>query len=60
MMSAPRSGAEASPVNRYEYKQMHMGVQVRLVLYAADEPMALRAARAAFDRIADLEDSMSD
>ena len=37
-----------------------MGVQVRLVLYAPDEATARRAAEAAFDRIAGLEDVMSD
>ena len=37
-----------------------MGVQVRIVLYALDEAMAEKAARAAFERIAALEDVMSD
>ncbi len=37
-----------------------MGVQVRLVLYAPDEATAQEAARAAYRRIADLEDIMSD
>lgn len=37
-----------------------MGVQARLILYAPDEPSAQQAARAAFDRLAALEDVMSD
>lgn len=37
-----------------------MGVQARIVLYAPDEAVARKAARAAFDRIAALEDVMSD
>ncbi len=37
-----------------------MGVQVRLVLYATDEASARAAAKAAFERVADLEDIMSD
>ncbi|MGI9176146.1 MAG: FAD:protein FMN transferase, partial [Rhodothermales bacterium] len=37
-----------------------MGVQVRIVLYAPGEPVAAEAARAAFGRVAALEDVMSD
>jgi thiamine biosynthesis lipoprotein len=37
-----------------------MGVEVRIVLYADADPSAQRAARAAFHRIAQLEDVMSD
>lgn len=37
-----------------------MGVEVRIVLYARDDAHARGAARAAFDRIAALEDKMSD
>jgi thiamine biosynthesis lipoprotein len=45
---------------RREFRELHMGVEVRIVLYAADEPQARSAARAAFARIAELEDIMSD
>jgi thiamine biosynthesis lipoprotein len=45
---------------RYEYVQLLMGVEVRLVAYAADEAAARAAAKAAFDRVAQLEDIMSD
>lgn len=45
---------------RHEFTELHMGVAVRLVLHA-DHPGAARtAARAAFDRIAELEDVLSD
>ncbi len=37
-----------------------MGVQADITLYAPDEPAALAAARAAFERIAELEDIFSD
>lgn len=37
-----------------------MGVQVRLVVYAKDETTARDACKAAFERVADLEDVMSD
>ncbi len=41
------------------YQQLHLGVQVRLTCYAAAEP-ARTAARAAFARIAELEQIASD
>lgn len=45
---------------RFEYSEVGMGVRARIVLYAKDEPTAQSAARAAYDRIAHLEDIMSD
>ena len=45
---------------RHEFSEMHMGLEVRIVLYAADDARARSAARAAFVRIAALEDIMSD
>lgn len=45
---------------RQEFTEVHMGVQVRIVLYAASENAARTAARAAFARIAELDDKMSD
>ena len=47
-------------LQRYEYSQVLMGVQVRLVLYTTDEEASKTAARAAFARVAELEDIMSD
>lgn len=52
--------ASHPPLQRMQYVQLLMGVRVRLVVYARDEPSARSACRAAFDRIADLEDIMSD
>lgn len=57
--AAASPGARAS-LGRFEYTEVHMGVQARLVLYAPDEAAAQQAARAAFDRLAALEDVMSD
>ena len=54
------TGLAQAPLDRFEYSQRHMGVQVRLVLYAPGEAAAVEAARAAFARIAALEDVMSD
>jgi FAD:protein FMN transferase len=45
---------------RYEYVQGRMGVQVRLVMYTTDEKTAKTAAKAAFARVAELENIMSD
>ncbi|MEZ4702742.1 MAG: FAD:protein FMN transferase [Rhodothermales bacterium] len=48
------------PAEPYEYTQLHLGVQVRIALYAGKEDAARTAARAAFARIAALEDVFSD
>lgn len=45
---------------RFEFRELHMGVAVRLVLHARDDVSARAAAREAFDRIAGLEQMMSD
>jgi thiamine biosynthesis lipoprotein len=45
---------------RHEFTEVHMGVAVRLVVYAPDSAQPRRAARAAFDRIAALEEIFSD
>jgi thiamine biosynthesis lipoprotein len=50
----------ALALTRYQYSQLHMGVEVRLVVYAVDEAAAARACTAAFRRVAELEDIMSD
>ncbi len=45
---------------QWQYTQVHMGLPVRTVVYAADRPEAEAAARAAFARIAALDRMMSD
>lgn len=47
-------------LSHFEYKQVHMGVQARIVLFAPDSATARRAAVAAYDRIAELDQIMSD
>jgi thiamine biosynthesis lipoprotein len=47
-------------LQRHEYVQLLMGVEVRLAVYAPDEPAARNACKAAFERVAELEDIMSD
>ena len=44
----------------FEYAQLHMGVQVRLSVYAPDQETSEAACKAAYKRIAELEDIMSD
>jgi len=52
--------ASAPALARHEYAQLHMGVKARIILYAASEEIAAGAARAAYGRVADLEDIASD
>jgi len=47
-------------LQRFEFTQAHMGTLFKIVLYASDEHSALRASKAAFDRIAELDRIMSD
>src|SRR5688572_10893062 len=47
--------APASAQVRREYSEVHMGMPVRIVLHAPDDSTARAAARAAFRRIAELE-----
>ena len=52
--------AQLGAQERFQFKEVHMGMEVRIVLYAADSPNARRTARAAFDKIEELENIMSD
>ncbi|MHC4383709.1 MAG: FAD:protein FMN transferase [Planctomycetota bacterium] len=45
---------------RFEYSEIVMGVEARIVLYCPDEAAGRRAARGAFDRLAQLDGVMSD
>src|SRR5207253_5712290 len=49
-----------SQLQRYEFTEPHMGTRFRIVLYAADEATANKAAKAAFARVAELNAIMSD
>jgi len=48
------------PLERYEFTEPQMGLPFRIVLYAEDPSTARAAARAAFDRIASLNQVLSD
>ena len=53
-------GHAAEPLNRYESKSVHMGTEWRIVLYTTDQATAEAAAKAAFARVKQLDDVMSD
>jgi thiamine biosynthesis lipoprotein len=57
--AAPARGQE-DRADHHEYAQVHMGVLVRIRLYAPSTRDAERAANAAFSRIARLDQMMSD
>ena len=53
--------AEQRPtLRRFEYAEVVMGVQARIILYEGDQDRARQAARAAFDRLQHLDNVMSD
>jgi FAD:protein FMN transferase len=56
----PRVTGLFEGARRHEFRQVHMGLPVRIVLYAGTEAEARAAARGAFDRIALLDRMMSD
>ena len=60
MLTLPAGSATPTVETRYEFAQVHLGLPVRLTLYAADEPRARNAATTAFSRIAALEQIFSD
>ncbi len=57
---ATRAPCQADPPLPHEFTQIHMGMAVRIRLYAATEDHARTAATAAFTRMAELDRMMSD
>lgn len=54
-------GAEPGPsLARFEFDETHMGSSFHIVLYCADDATARRASRAAFARVAELDNALSD
>jgi thiamine biosynthesis lipoprotein len=53
-------GTAADALQRYSYTQIQMGVSFALVLYASDEASANAAAQAALERVAHLNQILSD
>ena len=56
----PCTGWASQGLERFEYSEIVMGMEARIVLYCPDEAAGRRAARGAFDRLADLDGIMSD
>jgi thiamine biosynthesis lipoprotein len=56
----PALQAGLADERRFEFTEPHMGVPFRIVLYAPDQTRAEAAARAAFARIKQLDDLLSD
>src|SRR5947208_16567518 len=60
VVSAFRRNAAPAELHRYEAVEPHMGTLVQVTVYTPDEQTAKAAFRAAFDRIRDLDDILSD
>src|SRR5947207_11795670 len=48
------------PLSRFTFTEPHMGTRFKIIVYVRTESIAKGAAKAAFQRIADLDDIMSD
>jgi thiamine biosynthesis lipoprotein len=61
-LATPARGAaqEEGRLERFEYRRLGMGVEAHLVLWAPGEDQALRAARAAYERLDQIEAATSD
>ncbi|MBI5387035.1 MAG: FAD:protein FMN transferase [Verrucomicrobia bacterium] len=55
-----RTAPEAPPLTRFEFSSPHMGTLWRITLYAPDAAAASNAVRAAFGRVRELDQCMSD
>ncbi|MFT4688400.1 MAG: thiamine biosynthesis lipoprotein [Limisphaerales bacterium] len=63
MLTLFLQGCESIPeseVQRFEFQRMEMGLMFRMALHAPDEAAAKSAAKAAFDRIRELNSILSD
>ena len=52
--------ADEPKLERFRYEEPHMGTKFRIIVYAPDQATADRAAKAAFERIEELNRIMSD
>ncbi|MBI4879971.1 MAG: FAD:protein FMN transferase [Planctomycetes bacterium] len=60
LSQVPAAGGAAAESARFEYRQIVMGVEARIVLYAPAEAAARGAASAAFARMHAVDDALSD
>ncbi|WP_339684185.1 FAD:protein FMN transferase [Gimesia maris] len=59
-LSGNQQCTDSEILSRYEFQEVHMGVQWRIVLYATDKPIANNAAQNAFQRVKELNKLLSD
>lgn len=59
-VSPPLTAVQPAPLERFEFSQVHMGTEFKLVFYAAERDLANRASEEAFARIAALDQALSD
>jgi FAD:protein FMN transferase len=60
LTSVAAMAAPPETLERFEFKEVHMAVDFRIVMYAPDRAAATQAADAAFARIKQLDEIMSD
>jgi thiamine biosynthesis lipoprotein len=60
LLTGCRSTSSSSALRRFEFSELHMGTLFRITLYAPDPQLAEQAARAAFQRVAELDRMMTD
>ena len=60
LFSSIKSAHAASTLSRFEESQPHMGTMARIVVYARSYDAAAAATRAAFERIRELDTTLSD
>lgn len=59
-LSGNQQCTDSEILSRYEFQEVHMGVQWSIVLYATDKPIANKASQNAFARIKELNKILSD
>ncbi|QDT28728.1 Thiamine biosynthesis lipoprotein ApbE precursor [Gimesia panareensis] len=59
-LSGNQQCTDSEILHRYEFQEVHMGVQWRIVLYATDKPIANNASQIAFRRVKELNKVLSD
>lgn len=60
ILSAVGPSVHSQDLQRYSFDSRHMGTQITIILYVQDETEAYRASKAAFERIEELNQIMSD
>lgn len=60
VLSTLAYAVEEPRLARYSFREVHMGTEFKIVLYAPSEELARKAAQAAFKRIAELDGIFSD